>query len=71
LYIWKLNLLSLIIYVLVVQSRDYRGSLDKSQIGLIFLKPIVGYSTSVYFHVKREFNQGNRIEDHDSRYAHL
>ncbi|XP_073239325.1 coagulation factor XIII A chain-like [Porites lutea] len=53
--------------VLGIHSRDYRNSLYKSQIGLIYLKPIVGYSTSVYFHAKRDFNQGNRIEDHDSR----
>lgn len=52
-----------------IHSRDYRSSLYKSQIGLIYLKPIVGYSTSVYFHAKTEFNEGNRIEDHDSRYA--
>lgn len=52
-----------------IHSRDYRSSLYKSQIGLIYLKPIVGYSTSVYFHAKRECNEGNRIEDHNSRYA--
>lgn len=55
--------------ILDIHSKDYSSSLYKSQIGLIYLKPVVGYSTSVYFHAKKEFNQGNRIMDHNSRYA--
>lgn len=37
-----------------------------SQIGLVYLKPVVGYSTSVYFHSKDDFRANI-----DNRYGQL
>ena len=39
-----------------------------SQIGLIYLKPMVGFSTSVYFHSSKDLSEENQPTD-DSRYA--
>ena len=47
---------------------DNRKIRFTSQIGLIYLKPVVGYSTSVYFYSKEDFNE-KHLPAENNRYA--
>lgn len=48
---------------------NYNKTRYTAQIGLIYLKPLVHFSTTVYFHSKSDFTEELRSTTKDSRYG--